>query len=92
MNDLPGRRKKLSGLCKSYPWFPYATESEHEVLPGSGWANTHYFVDPETGIALVFGTQLASVLDMETIKTLMQVEEAFYAALEPNSVPPPPGL
>ncbi|KAJ6557362.1 beta-lactamase/transpeptidase-like protein [Mycena vulgaris] len=51
----------------------------------AGWASTSYFVDPETGIAVVFGTQLvpgASGFDLEYQKLWAEVEEAIYAGLQ----------
>ncbi|KAJ7645479.1 beta-lactamase/transpeptidase-like protein [Mycena polygramma] len=50
-----------------------------------GFACTSFFVDPETGIAAVFGTQLVPIaanFDM-TYETLwVEVEEALYAGLQ----------
>ncbi|KAJ7935551.1 beta-lactamase/transpeptidase-like protein [Mycena leptocephala] len=50
-----------------------------------GWASTSYFVDPDTGIAAVFGTQLVpSSADFDmTYETLwVEVEQAIYAGLQ----------
>jgi len=46
-----------------------------------GWANTEYFMDPETGIALVFGSQIVPRRDPEVTKVFEQLEEAFYRGL-----------
>ncbi|GLB39797.1 putative beta-lactamase transpeptidase-like protein [Lyophyllum shimeji] len=47
-----------------------------------GWANTEYFIDPETGVALVFGSQIVPRQDPEVMKVFEQLEEAFYRGLE----------
>ncbi|PPQ90094.1 hypothetical protein CVT25_012258 [Psilocybe cyanescens] len=47
-----------------------------------GWAGSYYFIDPETGISAVFGTQLAPSADPEVIKLFCELEEALYAGLE----------
>ncbi|KAF8065112.1 beta-lactamase/transpeptidase-like protein, partial [Lyophyllum atratum] len=47
-----------------------------------GWANTEHFMDPQTGIALVFGSQIVPKHDPEVNKVWQQVEEAFYRGLE----------
>ncbi|KAJ7028686.1 beta-lactamase/transpeptidase-like protein [Mycena alexandri] len=46
-----------------------------------GWANTSYFVDPTTGVAAVFGTQLAPFGDKDHHRLLDALERALYAAL-----------
>ncbi|KAJ7758526.1 beta-lactamase/transpeptidase-like protein [Mycena maculata] len=50
----------------------------------AGWACTSYFIDPDTGIAAVFGTQLipAAMFDMAYEVLWMDVEEAIYAGLQ----------
>ncbi|KAJ7459735.1 beta-lactamase [Mycena latifolia] len=50
----------------------------------AGWACTSYFIDPETGIATVFGTQLApsAGFDMPYEMLWMEVEAAIYAGLD----------
>ncbi|PPQ92543.1 hypothetical protein CVT25_010376 [Psilocybe cyanescens] len=45
-----------------------------------GWAGTYYFLDPETGIAVVYGTQVVPTRDPEVIKLWDQLERALYAA------------
>ncbi|KAF8958101.1 beta-lactamase/transpeptidase-like protein [Flammula alnicola] len=47
-----------------------------------GWAGTYYFVDPTTGIAVVYGTQVVPTNDPEVVKLWGQLEEALYAGLE----------
>lgn len=49
---------------------------------GYGWAGTYYFVDPETGIAVVFGTQVAPANDPEMKRLWAELEQAFYAGLQ----------
>ncbi|KAJ7721020.1 beta-lactamase/transpeptidase-like protein [Mycena metata] len=46
-----------------------------------GWANTSFFVDPTTGVAAVFGTQLAPTGDKDHNRLLDALERALYAAL-----------
>ncbi|KAH9474873.1 Acyltransferase calJ [Psilocybe cubensis] len=48
----------------------------------SGWAGSYFFIDPDTGISVVFGTQLAPSRDPEVIKLFGQLEETLYAGLE----------
>ncbi|KAJ6557357.1 beta-lactamase/transpeptidase-like protein [Mycena vulgaris] len=50
----------------------------------AGWACTSYFVDPGTGIAVVFGTQLIPTngWDPAYQKLWIEVEEAIYADLQ----------
>jgi len=47
-----------------------------------GWAGTYYFMDPATGIAMVYGTQVVPTTDAEVVKLWEQLERAFYAGLE----------
>ncbi|KAJ7721030.1 beta-lactamase/transpeptidase-like protein [Mycena metata] len=47
----------------------------------AGWANTSFFVDPTTGVAAVFGTQLAPPGDKDHTRLLDALERALYAAL-----------
>ncbi|KAJ7095985.1 beta-lactamase/transpeptidase-like protein [Mycena belliarum] len=49
-----------------------------------GWACTSYVIDPATGIAAVFGTQLAPAegFDMTYTMLWVEVEAAIYAGLE----------
>ncbi|KAJ7459734.1 beta-lactamase/transpeptidase-like protein [Mycena latifolia] len=50
----------------------------------AGWACTSFFVDPDTGIAVVFGTQLlpSDGWDPSYHKVWLEVEEAVYAGLQ----------
>ncbi|KAJ7645480.1 beta-lactamase/transpeptidase-like protein [Mycena polygramma] len=47
-----------------------------------GYACTSYFIDPETGIAAVFGTQLVPSFDLPYETLWIEVEEAIYAGLQ----------
>jgi len=47
----------------------------------SGWAGTFHFIDPATGVAAVFGTQIVPVLDDYTFEANMNFEKALYAGL-----------
>ncbi|KAF9483310.1 beta-lactamase/transpeptidase-like protein [Pholiota conissans] len=52
----------------------------------AGWAGTHFFIDPTTGIAAVYGTQIMSYIggnnDIETLKGLTAFEETLYTGLD----------
>ncbi|KAF9045568.1 beta-lactamase/transpeptidase-like protein [Panaeolus papilionaceus] len=52
-----------------------------------GWAGTEHFIDPTTGIAMVFGIQVAPTRDIESLKLKAQMEAVLYAALEPSRLP-----
>ncbi|KAJ6557251.1 beta-lactamase/transpeptidase-like protein [Mycena vulgaris] len=47
-----------------------------------GWANTSFFVDPTTGVAAVFTTQLMPTADDKHKKLWSQLEEELYAGLK----------
>ncbi|KAJ7066208.1 beta-lactamase [Mycena amicta] len=47
----------------------------------SGWANTSFFIDPASGVAVVVGTQLVPVPDAEFDKVSERLEKAVYEAL-----------
>ncbi|KAF5322969.1 hypothetical protein D9611_009300 [Ephemerocybe angulata] len=49
---------------------------------GGGWAGTSYFLDPTTGIAVVFGTQLVPPGEPEVTKLQEDLERAVYANLD----------
>ncbi|KAF9045335.1 beta-lactamase/transpeptidase-like protein [Panaeolus papilionaceus] len=44
----------------------------------SGWANTRFHMDPQTGIAAVFGTQIHPAGDVETAKVSAKFERTLY--------------
>ncbi|KAF8147909.1 beta-lactamase/transpeptidase-like protein [Mycena galopus ATCC 62051] len=46
-----------------------------------GWANTKYFIDPTTGVAVVFGTQLVPTFDNTYLQMYGALEKALYAGL-----------
>ena len=50
---------------------------------GGGWAGTMYFMDPTTGIAVVFGVQVASPPDIEVShnQLINKLELALYEGL-----------
>jgi len=48
---------------------------------GGGWAGTFHFIDPATGVAAVFGTQITPAGDAETLKANLKFENALYAGL-----------
>jgi ABC-type Fe3+ transport system substrate-binding protein len=77
--DRPGKRRKGSGWCEfsvvSYNF------SVFDARKGYGWANTYHFLDPETGVALVFGSQLLPTRDGEILKLWDELELVFYDGL-----------
>ncbi|KAF5310942.1 hypothetical protein D9619_008157 [Psilocybe cf. subviscida] len=52
----------------------------------SGWAGTHYWIDPTTGVAGVFGVQLVCATsgagDSHVVKAFDTLEETLYDGLE----------
>jgi hypothetical protein len=52
---------------------------------GYGWANTYHFLDPETGVALVFGSQLVPPRDAEMLKLWDELEGIIYSGLTDSS-------
>jgi CubicO group peptidase (beta-lactamase class C family) len=46
-----------------------------------GWAGTGYFIDPTTGIAAVFGAQVAPPADVELHKVGFKLESTLYQGL-----------
>lgn len=52
---------------------------------GYGWAGTYYFVDPETGIAAVYGTQVVPTCDAEVVQLWEELERALYAGISQES-------
>jgi hypothetical protein len=64
-------------------------DDEHVLNPpdgiGSGWAGTYFFMDPTTGLAGVYGTQLNGTVsgsrDPENLKAFTAFEETLYAGL-----------
>ncbi|PPQ74395.1 hypothetical protein CVT26_000946 [Gymnopilus dilepis] len=47
-----------------------------------GWAGTYYFMDPATGIAVTYGTQVVPTCDVEVVRLWEALERALYAGLE----------
>ncbi|KAF8169815.1 beta-lactamase/transpeptidase-like protein [Pholiota molesta] len=52
----------------------------------SGWAGTHFFIDPTTGIAAVYGTQFISLAcgcnDPDVVGGFAAFEDALYAGID----------
>lgn len=46
-----------------------------------GWLGTYYFIDPETGVAAVLGSQLLPTLDPGVLRLWDQCEQALYGGL-----------
>ncbi|KAF4612853.1 hypothetical protein D9613_011158 [Agrocybe pediades] len=47
-----------------------------------GWAGTYYFLDPQTGIAAVYGTHLVPTFDPEVKELWDRLERTLYAGLQ----------
>jgi len=47
-----------------------------------GWAGTSFFMDPTTGIAVVFGLQVAPAPDVEAFKAILKLERTLYKGLK----------
>ena len=54
-------------------------------VAGGGWAGTSYFIDPTSGIAVVFGVQVAPARDVEVAKVWLKLEALIYSALSNGS-------
>ena len=48
---------------------------------GGGWAGTGYLIDPTTGIAMVFGTQVAPTRDVKVREVGINFEHTLYKGL-----------
>lgn len=57
----------------------------NQYCSGSGWAGTHFFVDPTRGIATVYGSQITSLqggpFDTAILKGRDAFEQILYANL-----------
>ncbi|KAJ3505256.1 hypothetical protein NLJ89_g7511 [Agrocybe chaxingu] len=49
-----------------------------------GWAGTYHFIDPTTGIATVFGTQILPTYDDELMKLDAEFQRVLYGGLGGN--------
>lgn len=52
---------------------------------GGGWAGTHGFIDPTTGIAVVFGIQMTPSKDVDLVTNWTRLEELVYSAVNPGA-------
>jgi hypothetical protein len=58
--DVPGKRRSGSGTCEYLSYFLKLALRDLRIgRVGGGWASTSYLVDPATGVAAVFGMQVA---------------------------------
>lgn len=46
-----------------------------------GWAGTSHFIDPTSGIAVVFGVQITPSRDLEVVQVWSKLEALIYSAL-----------
>ena len=54
-------------------------------VAGGGWAGTSHFIDPTSGIAVVFAVQVAPTRDVEVAKVWLKLEALIYSALSNGS-------
>ena len=52
---------------------------------GFGWANTYHFIDPTTGVAAVFDTQVLPVSDSVVTGYFARFETELYKGLDIGS-------
>lgn len=48
---------------------------------GGGWAGTGFFIDPTSGIAMVFGTQITQTRDIKVHEVGIKLEHILYKSL-----------
>jgi hypothetical protein len=53
---------------------------------GMGWMGTYHFIDPATGVAGVFGTQVLPFLEREELGLYAELEKTLYAGLSSSGV------
>lgn len=51
------------------------------ILAGYGWAGLYGFIDPDTGIAAVYATQVVPTRDAEVVALFQRLEETIYKAI-----------
>ena len=51
------------------------------LLKGFGWANTYHLIDPTTGVAAVFDTQVPPALDSVVADYFARFEVELYKGL-----------
>ncbi|KAJ7437903.1 beta-lactamase/transpeptidase-like protein [Mycena galericulata] len=90
MNTLAEFLSRYLGLPKGAAQFSRGLYINTVDVPGArrkgsgawaGWANTSFFVDPTTGVAVVFATQLAPGFDDECEKLYALLERELYSNL-----------
>jgi hypothetical protein len=80
--DWPGRRKKGSGACKHFAFFNFVIPTTNALhFSGSGWANTNHFIDPTTGVAAIFSSQILPPVNVEVQKYYLEFEKVLYSGL-----------
>ena len=70
-----------AGVRKALGYLPvvilYTEYIDDYCIAGYGWAGTYYFMDPENGIALMFGSQLLPPKDLEAYKVWEKAERSI---------------
>jgi len=61
---------------------PYPLLKTFFCKKGFGWANTAHFIDPTTGVAVVFDTQALPIMDSAVADYFARFETVLYKALE----------
>lgn len=72
------------GLCILYVqlFFAILVLCFFNTCVGYGWAGTCGYIDPQTGIAAVFGTQVVPSLDGEVYTLTEEFERTLYSNLQ----------
>jgi len=61
---------------------PYPLLKTFFCKKGFGWANTAHFIDPTTGVAVVFDMQALPTMDISFSDYLARFESVLYKGLE----------
>ncbi|KDR77346.1 hypothetical protein GALMADRAFT_225461 [Galerina marginata CBS 339.88] len=77
-NNFPGNQWSTGLAVVTHDW---PNRRKKGSAYWSGWAGTYFFMDPTTGVAAVFGTQIVPSRDPEVIKLYGEFEETLYAGL-----------
>lgn len=84
-HELEFKSELKSSLVVPMPTAGGIPTSGNRRAPGSGWwygwAGTYHFVDPQTGVAAVLGTQILPTRDSAVFDVWEQLEEALYRGL-----------
>ena len=82
--DLTGGRRKGSAWCKCNSSMALKMNNHEKLIIlrlGGGGAGTRFFMDPTTGIAVVFGVQVYMPPDLEVNNLVTKLEHTLYEGL-----------